>query len=219
MATAKSKSTPHQKYYCKDGGLVPGATTVLNVLNKPALVNWAWNLGKQGIDLNQARQSAMDAGTYAHYLVECDIKGETPDPAYTAEFAPAIVDKAKTAYLTFLDWRKGAEANLQWSEAQLISEKYRYGGTLDIVGAVKGKTTLIDLKAANGIYLDYHYQVAAYEQLWNEAHPENPIIDVMILRLGKEDGSFEAKPVDRRDTCFQVFLRCLDIYNLTAQLK
>ncbi|MFA4974912.1 MAG: hypothetical protein WC683_20100 [bacterium] len=217
--TTKSKSTPHQKYTCRDGQTVPGVTTALNVLNKPALVPWAWGLGKAGIDLNAARQKALDTGTYAHYLVECEIKGEKPDPEYTREFAPADVAKAETAFLAFLDWQKGSEAVLQWSEAQLVSEQYRYGGTLDIIGKVKGVTTLIDLKAANGIYLDYHYQVAAYEQLWNEAYPDNPIVDVLILRLGKEDGGFEVKPVPKRELCFAVFLHCLGIYKLQKDLR
>ena len=46
----KKASKAHTRYYLQDGTLVPGATTVTGLLNKPALVKWANNLGLQGID-------------------------------------------------------------------------------------------------------------------------------------------------------------------------
>lgn len=46
----KKVTKAHTRYYLSDGTLVPGATTVTGLLNKPALVKWANNLGLQGID-------------------------------------------------------------------------------------------------------------------------------------------------------------------------
>ena len=39
------RSRAHITYKLADGTAVPGVTTVLSVLNKPALVKWANNLG------------------------------------------------------------------------------------------------------------------------------------------------------------------------------
>jgi len=44
------RSRAHITYKLADGVPVPGVTTILSVLNKPALVKWANNLGLQGID-------------------------------------------------------------------------------------------------------------------------------------------------------------------------
>ena len=51
--TAAKRSRTHTRYPSKSGHLVPGVTTVLNVLNKPALVPWATGLGLQGSTLQE----------------------------------------------------------------------------------------------------------------------------------------------------------------------
>ena len=38
---AAKRSKTHQRYYDKAGTMLPGVTTILGVLNKPALVPWA----------------------------------------------------------------------------------------------------------------------------------------------------------------------------------
>ena len=43
------KANAHTQYKLVDGTKVPSVTTVLGILNKPALVKWANNLGLQGI--------------------------------------------------------------------------------------------------------------------------------------------------------------------------
>lgn len=32
----------HTKYISKDGEQVPGVTTILGILSKPALIHWSW---------------------------------------------------------------------------------------------------------------------------------------------------------------------------------
>ena len=49
-ASAAKRGRVHTVYKTKDGKRVPGVTTILGVINKPALVRWANNLGLQGID-------------------------------------------------------------------------------------------------------------------------------------------------------------------------
>ena len=56
MTTTKA----HVRYRTKSGIMVPGTTTVLNLLAKPALVYWAWNLGMQGEDYRKVRDKAME---------------------------------------------------------------------------------------------------------------------------------------------------------------
>ena len=44
------KTAAHIRYKTTDGTIVPGVTTILGILNKPALVRWANQLGLRGID-------------------------------------------------------------------------------------------------------------------------------------------------------------------------
>lgn len=75
----KKASKAHTRYYLADGTLVPGATTITGLLNKPALVKWANNLGLQGIDSTKYVDKAAAVGTLIHALVEAHITGKKAD--------------------------------------------------------------------------------------------------------------------------------------------
>ena len=141
-AEGKAKRTPkakddfgakvlaHQRYRTTDGELVPGATTILNVINKPYLIQWANRLGLEGVDTNKYRDEAAAIGTLSHYLVECELKGETPD---LKDYTPAQTFRSAYALASYHAWR-AAEAETMESigvELRLVSDKYRFGGTLD----------------------------------------------------------------------------------------
>lgn len=66
---------PTQIYRNSAGVRLPGVTTVINNLGwkSDGLIHWAYKLGQDGKDLNQARQGAADIGTVAHNLVEAYI--------------------------------------------------------------------------------------------------------------------------------------------------
>ena len=64
------KDRAHITYRLKNGKRVPGASTVAKIGDDPsALMYWAWDLGKQGIDYKKAREQAADIGTLAHFLI------------------------------------------------------------------------------------------------------------------------------------------------------
>jgi hypothetical protein len=95
----------------------------------------------------------------------------------------------------------------------LVSEIHRFGGTFDI-GAVLGDMAMVDIKTSKGIYpVSMVPQIAAYGQLFNEHHPENPMKGYHIIRLG-EDGSFEHKYWLDVGWAWKVFLGCLGIKNI-----
>jgi len=206
------KIAAHQQYKLNDGTIVPGVTTVLNLLAKPALIYWAWDLGRQGIDFRKARDKAGDIGTIAHEMIETDIKGGKFDPS---EYAPNLVEKAENAYLAWLQWQDNFELTTLGSEIQLVSEKYKFGGTLDwIVKNKDGQIWLIDFKSSKDIYDEMHYQIAAYEQLWNENHPDQTISQCHILRLGKENGTFSHQKFNDLAKEWSIFHHLLSIWQL-----
>ena len=102
------------------GKRVPGVTTILGVLNKPALVKWANKLGLQGIDSTKYVDALANIGTLSHYLVECEWRGVEPD---LSDYAPQDIDKAENALLSFWAWRDQHEVEPHLVEEPMVVEK------------------------------------------------------------------------------------------------
>lgn len=216
----------HQRYRTKDSTIVPGVTTILNLLNKPALVPWAWKLGMQGLDYRKVVGQAASIGTIAHYLVECYLKGEEPE---LEEYSPADLAQATLAAQGFVEWWEVQGLKVVGSEVMLVSERWRYGGSLDIVceKVSTGKLWLLDIKTSKGIYDEMRYQLAAYWRLWDENQaPENKtfmkgrlITEAHIIQLDKETGTPHFHPMGTTlDTEWEIFQHLRAIYSLQKQV-
>jgi len=212
---APKKSRAHITYKLEDGTKVPGVTTVLGILNKPALVIWANRLGLQGIDSSRYRDEMADIGTLAHQMILDYFKGEKTD---TGEYSKSQIELAENCLLSFWNWEKGHKIEVIMAESPLISKEYGYGGTIDCFCKLDGQPTLLDFKTGKAIYPEFFYQLAAYEHLLAEA---GQLIEVTrILRIGRdEDEGFEERSVGKLDKQFEVFKHCLGIYNLQKELK
>ena len=142
---------PHPKagYSLADGSKVPGVTTIIGRFkDSGGLLFWAFNVGKSGANrLYEERDAAGDAGTFAHALVEAHLR----DPASVATMsAPAglpsdVVEKGLNAYETYLSWERQSKLKIIAQEESMVSEKYRFGGTLDAVGEIEGKRCIVSL--------------------------------------------------------------------------
>lgn len=179
---------PTQRYRSKLGNVIPGVTTVLNLINKPALVPWAWNLGRQGIDYRKTTDRAANIGTIAHYLIECFLNGDEPEGM--DEYAVNAIKTAKIATKNFEEWWNTQGLTMVGTEISLISEVMQVGGTIDCMAKHNdtGNLWLVDLKTSKGVYNEMLYQVAAYWAMWNENYPKRPIQSAHIVQLSKEDG-------------------------------
>jgi hypothetical protein len=209
----KSKTKAHTRYYLSNGTEVPGVTTVLQVLSKPALIHWAWELGMKGEDYRKTRDNLADVGTIAHYLVECELKGETPD---LKDYSPDDIDLAENALIKFYEWQKQHTIEVIFAEQSLVSEQFKFGGTLDCLAYVDGVKTLLDFKTSKSIYAEHIIQLSAYLQLLRENnHPD--VRDIRVLRIGRteEEGYEEIvkKAVDLENH-WKLFQHCLEIYRL-----
>lgn len=212
---ALNKHRAHTRYTTKDGRPVPGVTTILGILNKPALVKWANNLGLQGIDSNKYTDSTATVGTIAHYLVECELAEKQPD---LSEYSPAEVELARPCYDKWMQWRQPRDFKVILSEEPIVSETYGYGGTVDVYADIDGVATLLDIKTSKGIYPEMMHQVAAYRQLLVEH--SYPVDQVLIVRIGRNpDEGFESRVINGLDKHWEVFQHCLAIYELQKELE
>lgn len=203
-------------YHTKDGVKVPSVTTVLSRFKESGgLVHWAWALGKEGKDYRDVRDDAANAGTMAHDAVECWIKNEPIVFVGTED----VCAKAKKSFEAFVEWAQQTQLKVTHTEVALISERYKFGGTLDAM-LIRGKRSLGDWKTSNKVYPEYLIQVAAYGVLWEENFPDQPIEGgYHLLRFDKEYGDFHHSWWSELESAKRAFLLLREAYEIDKELK
>jgi hypothetical protein len=212
---------PTQVYKANDGKRVPSVTTVLKELgwSSGGLMWWAHKIGLQGIELNDARTKAADAGTVAHEMASCDITGKDPASALVG-VDPEVAQTASASFASYQSWRRMSRLELVASEVAMISEKYRVGGTLDAIAMFDGGAGILDFKSSKDLYPDAIVQVAAYWKLWEEANPDLPLSHFHVFRWSPE-GGFNHHSLSRSqvDAGWEVFQHARAIYDLKKKVK
>lgn len=225
-ATIEQKATgrPKKGYYNAAGKRVPGTTTVIGRFKEAGgLIQWAYQCGLDGLDINQVRDDAADAGSCCHEMIDCNLHERDFD------FSPwkmPIVQRAEHAFLAYLEWAEQSKLKLVASEVALVSEKYQFGGTFDAVMAC-GTLRLLDYKTSNGIYSDYVIQVAGgYSLLWQEHNPNLELHGIDLLRISKPKAEDDPVSFEHRHFSAEIipiaqrqFLLFLEAYQLDKRIK
>ena len=217
MAKDKLKgiSKAHTVYKTADGKRVPGATTITGLLNKPHLVKWANNLGLEGIDSSKYTDEAAAVGTLAHAMVQAHLQGEQID---LSVFSPVQVDLAQNAVLSYLEWESRHTIKPIICEVPMVSEKMRFGGTVDCYCELDGIPTLLDFKTGKAIYDEYFVQTSAYKALLLEHG--YPVERVQILRIGRDETEgFEERAITDTSKYYEIFKHLLGVYYMKKELR
>ena len=211
-AAPAKRAKVHTVYRLADGTKVPGVTTVLGVINKPALVKWANHLGLQGIDSTTYVDATARIGTLAHEMIQEYLGGPEWDrSAFTRE----EIDTAENAVLSFYEWERqtGHKMETVAIEMPVVSETFGYGGTVDWLGYIDGKLWLVDIKTSKGLFPEHEYQVSAYDRALFELGYE--VAGVRLLRVGRsEDEGFDDHVLSnvQLNAGWKVFTSALDLY-------
>jgi hypothetical protein len=198
----------------------PSITTVLKVINKPALVPWAVNQAinhlksrlfdggefePEEIDHfldeakhahQQVKQEAADIGTEAHHWLETYWRQKQNAAVLGTEFIEPLrpnhllVANCVNAATKWID-----EHHIQplIIEKPVYSRQHQVAGRLDKLAIVDGRLAVVDWKSSTGIWAEYVLQTAAYAAIYMEEFPEQKVLDRWLVKLGKYDGEFEAK--------------------------
>lgn len=177
--------------YRLDGRLVPNVTRVIGDLQ---------DFGSIPVGALERKRAI---GSALHRAIELDLEGELDLQS---------IDPNVSGY--FLAWRtfmgeKHLECYLV--ECRVASSKYRYAGTLDLVGEMDGKEVLIDAKVSREPHPAARLQTAAYLQAACEMGFLAPSTRRFALYL-HADGRYSLEPHTARDD-LAVFLACLARYN------
>jgi len=218
MQTITPYLSVHPKYVLPNGEIVPSVTQILNaVIAKPGLQKWANQLGLNNKSLDNESKSTLGVGKLLHAYIQADLEGATVDEVgYTQE----QIASAKKSFAQYLRWKDNKQVKAIKTEYIMVSEKYRYGGTLDALLEIDDELTLLDWKTSTHISLDYKLQVAAYLYLLQEQNitPSR----VGVLRLPKTDGEFEYYEADANahmQKYGEAWLRALEWYKYLSALQ
>ena len=232
-----------ERIYDIDGKKLPSVTTILGILNKPAIMPWA---------VKMTAECYEDEMHNFYDPLACQFI--VPDTAL-----PIMTAKAKKAYRTksteamdigtkvhdaIQNWiesdgkmqpeeiadeqiRAGLEGFLAWgneheveiiSFEQVVSNGSTYAGRYDLLARVDGKLTLIDFKTSTGIWDEYWLQTAAYAAALQPEIKE-PIEVIAILRIDKHTGQIEYESKEEWAMHAVAFNTLANFYQLNKQLK
>ena len=204
-----------EAYRLKDGTRVPGVTTIISRFkDSGALLHWAFKQGQSGTKhLYEKAEEAADVGTLVHDTIEAKLHGD-PLP----EIPPDKKERVDSAMRAFESWREGRRLEIIATEVPLVSEDYRYGGTIDAVGReADGRLVLVDWKSSNAIYSDHLLQLSAYAELWDESKGLDPDLSIMgfhLVRFSKEHGDMEHRYWPELGDAFEMFRHLREAYDL-----
>jgi hypothetical protein len=225
VKSAAKKARPHTIYKTKSGKRVPGVTTITGVMDKPALVYWANNLGIEGIKVRDYVDALADAGTLAHAMVQWHLQGVEPNQDILNQYSKDTIDLAETSAIKFFYWQESVGYEPILVEEQMVSEKHEYGGTIDGLGVckkVRGEPRiLLDLKTSKAIYDDMFTQVAGgYGIMAREnGHDFEYAVIVRIGRSLEEGSEAEARRCPCQELHEQRFLTCRELYRLNNEIS
>jgi len=191
------------RYYYNGSRYVPSGTTVIGMLDKPFLKQWAADCAVDYIDTcyndpdmiwanveKKARKAyvqesmeAADYGTYIHKLCEVsltdDIKIESPHEL-TQKFMDGL-----------WAWKTKHKVKVIAMEHEVVTDTY--GGRIDLVCEMDGVVTLVDFKTGGGAYYNtWKYQLAGYRQAWNSDVISHALQDEYDTNGTTKDFNFES---------------------------
>jgi hypothetical protein len=180
-----------------DGKHLTGVTTILGVIAKPMLIQWAANMacdyikekatpftheGKEIYSvyeeiLKEARvahrkkkESAGEFGTNVHNAIETFIKGLITNSS--EEPLRAVLNTLTPLELKavehFTKWAQDNKVKFLESEKHVYSRSLWVGGICDIVCEIDGKRYVADIKTSSGIYPEAFIQCSAYAKMLEE---------------------------------------------------
>lgn len=229
MATKKTEehvhaakiAKQHTVYKNSKGQRIPGTTTITGVANKPALVKWANDLGLKGIVSSTYVDELATIGTLAHYLIESWCLKVEPD---LGDFSPNQLELARNSFNKWLSWQEATGFVPEHNELELVSERFQFGGTLDIIGVLTkraNRRALVDIKTAKACYPEQKTQVAGGYLLIAKEHQETigQIDDVIITRVGRNSDEGFEEIVVQPSECIDHMVRFIGLRSEYESLK
>ena len=183
------KYSDHSTYINNNDIEVPSVTTILKVLNKPHIVNWANSLGWKKQSYKKVLEEKANLGTLVHevcheYLFNEGINFNIP----TKDMI--FIKNNLNSFKSFLD---SHNLNPIWGERSFSIDSY--GGTIDLYCELEGKKTIIDFKTSKKFYSSHFIQLGAYIQLLENNNINVEQVGILLIH----ENDWDLKIINRDD--------------------
>ena len=236
----------HQILIGEDWKNLTGCTTILSVLAKPALIQWAanqavdyikeslcpgwdntksWKWLKETIEktFEEARKAhtkrkekSGDYGTKVHEGIELVILRAIQD---NKGYIKKKEKSDEKSVQNFIDWAVSNKVKFLDTEKNVYSEKLFLGGIIDLVCEIDGKVWIGDIKTSkSGIYPENFAQIAGYQLMLQEMGLYPDIAGYIVINLKETGEILEKRSISNGDNT-KFFLACLEIYRQQERLK
>jgi hypothetical protein len=121
---------------------------------------------------------------------------------------------AHTSFKAFREWREQCRVTPIKQEISLVSERYQYGGTPDLIAMVNNGIGLIDFKTGKAVYNEMKVALSAHGNLWNEANPKQALDSYHLIILPKDGGPFRHHAYGDLQREWELFQAYLAAYRL-----
>lgn len=206
------KYSDHSTYLNSKKEEVPSVTTILKVLNKPAIPLWANALGWKRQSYKKVLDEKAEHGTFIHELYSEYMfkEGKKFDISQ-----PGTVELIKDYLEVFKIFLEEHKIEPIWGEKSFSTEFY--GGTVDLLCKMDGKLTILDFKTSKTFYSSHFIQLGAYIQLleYNGIFVEQ----VGIAQVGIDEIKLKIKQVNEMDDYVDLFNSLLNTFYMVYDLN
>lgn len=225
-----------------DGKPLHGVTTVLSVISKPALIQWAAGMASQYIEDEVAKIARENDGLgylkelgdkWATILKEARVAHRKKKEA-GGDWGKAVHDaieqwiKTKTepqlegtqlqAFENFKKWAEDNKVEFLESEKHLHSKELWIGGIVDLVFRMDGKKYIGDIKTSSAIYNEAFFQMGAYNLCLEEMGEHKDVEGYIVINL-KKDGKMDLKLAQNMEINKDAFKHALGLYKIINSLQ
>jgi len=191
------------RFYEIGGKKYPRVTTILNIIHRPELERWRGDLGN--IEANRVMHEAAEIGTSLHNVCRLFNRDQSFEVPTTSQIGQM--------FNAYRQWFEMVIDTVIETEQLVVSKKFNYAGTFDLLAVLKGDTlpSVIDLKTSKDFWPTMALQLAAYrEALLEEGKEVNRRLVVRIDKL--ETGKLEVKEYSQHARDFNAFLAALSLF-------
>lgn len=201
-------------YKNKNEKIVPSVTTILKLLHKDGIAEWANSLGFKHKSYTKILNEKAILGTLVHKAIECELLNK-PREKYLIK---DIEDKIERHLEIFRKWISDSRYSFSDIKTEITYTSDLYAGTADCICKLNDSYVLIDWKTSKKIYPTQMLQVSAYLELihLNDKELYNKIENVYIVAIS--ENNCEIKWINKKQAkkyilIFKVLVKLFYQYN------
>lgn len=198
---------------------IPSVTWICGFYPK-GIAFYKWLADKGWNEAESIKSSAGDKGSKVHCAVTELLNGKevSMEDAFlnpTTEATEPLTLEEYECLMAFADWYNSVKPKVLNNEVVVISDKYGYAGTVDIVCEIEGETYIVDIKTGQYVWPEYELQLSAYQAALGKP------AKLAILQIGykRNKNAYKFTEIENKFDCFKAAMVIWKNENINVRPK